>query len=292
MALPTRRTSELDLDQFNTSMRSTPWYQAARQRMGPGALSRSEQSELEQLMAANGMGVEGGMHVDSGGNVNQKNRLGRNVAIGAGIAAGGYFAAPAIMAALSGGAAAGGAGGLSAGMLPGVTAGLGTAGAAGAAGGASGAGAGLLSALGGKAGMLSAGSRMLGAFGQSEANNRGVNLSATQNQDQLRLAGAGFDRAGQTDALRKAASTDYLLSGGRPYVAPEGTTAIGFGPSAPSAARQQIAKQIQDELLARTAPGGGFQVSDTSRYMRPGGGERFANILGPAAGIASQYFGR
>lgn len=300
MAFPTRQTSEQVLDQFNTAMRNAPWYQTARQRMGPGDLSRSEQSELEALMRMQGMPVGDGMHIDAGGNVNQKNRLGRNAGIAAGIAAGGYFAAPALMGALGASAPATAAGGLlpsttvtGMGILP-ASISPGSAFAnmlAGTSAAASGGGGGLMAALGGKAGMLGAGSRMLGAFGQSEAANRGTNLGATQNQDAMRLQGAAFDRAGQADALRKLASTDYILSGGRPYEAPDGSGA-GWGPTAPSEARKRVAQQIQDEILQRTAPSGGFQFSDTQRYMRPSRGERFANILGPAAGIASQYFGQ
>lgn len=90
MATPTRSTSERDLNQFNITLRSQPWFQQWHQQRGlsPSGngnrhLSREEQSQLEQLMARNGMPVPNGMHIDSGGSLNQKNRLGRNVAIGA-----------------------------------------------------------------------------------------------------------------------------------------------------------------------------------------------------------------
>jgi hypothetical protein len=111
-SLPTRRTSEGDLNAFNVYLRSQPWYQDWFRTRGldPNRvkLSRGQQGELERLMRQNGLDVQGGMHIDAAGNVNQKNRLARNLGIAAGIAAGGYFAAPAL-AGLGGASAAPGA---------------------------------------------------------------------------------------------------------------------------------------------------------------------------------------
>lgn len=89
MSTPTRKTSEVDLDKWNTAMRATPMYQAFLQSIGqagkPVKLSRSQQSDLEGRLAAAGTPIPKGMHIDQGGNLNQKNRLGRNVAIGAAV---------------------------------------------------------------------------------------------------------------------------------------------------------------------------------------------------------------
>src|SRR5690349_1657016 len=90
MNLPTRRSTPEDVNAFNLYIRQQPWYQAWFRQMGldPNKvkLSRSQQSQLESLLARNGVPVQDGMHIDQAGNLNQKNRLGRNLAIGAGIA--------------------------------------------------------------------------------------------------------------------------------------------------------------------------------------------------------------
>jgi hypothetical protein len=123
--VPTRSTSEYELNQFNDQLRRSPAYQQFLESIGQGhgrptSLSRGQQGQLEAFLKAQGTPVPGGMHIDQAGNLNQKNRLVRNTAIAAGLAAGGYFAAPAIAGALGGGAAGG----------------AGAAGAAGAAGSA------------------------------------------------------------------------------------------------------------------------------------------------------------
>src|SRR5262245_40682227 len=102
--VPTRQTSEAELNQFNVSLRSQPWYQAyfAQRGLDPNKvkLSDRQQGELETLMAQNGVTVPSGMHIDPAGNLNQKNTLGRNLAIGAGVGAGAFFGGPALLSAI------------------------------------------------------------------------------------------------------------------------------------------------------------------------------------------------
>lgn len=125
MAVPTRQTSEAQLNQFNAWLKEQPWYQqffaSIGQDMNRVELSRGEQGQLESLLAANGARVPDGMHIDQAGNLNQKNRLARNVGIGAGLTAaalgtmGAAGAGP--LAGLFGGGGSGvGAAGLGSGM--------------------------------------------------------------------------------------------------------------------------------------------------------------------------------
>src|SRR5258705_212047 len=116
-AAPTRKTSEVDLDKWNTAMRSSPAYQMFLESLGQGHgapthLSGSQQKQLENLLASKGVPVPGGMHIDQGGNLNQKNHLARNIAIGAGLSAAALATAGAagfgpLAGMLSGGAGAG-----------------------------------------------------------------------------------------------------------------------------------------------------------------------------------------
>jgi hypothetical protein len=110
---PDRDTSEQELDQFNQWLRSQPWHQAMMRGRSSG-LSRSEQSQLEQQIKANGIELPSGMHIDQGGNLNQKNRLGRNVGIAAAIGGGALtglgFAGLGPLGGLGGAAGSAGAG--------------------------------------------------------------------------------------------------------------------------------------------------------------------------------------
>jgi hypothetical protein len=93
LPVPTRKTDEASLDQWNRALRASPLYQGFLKKhglvdRGQGVkLSRDQQSALEKELATAGFKVPDGMHIDQGGNLNQKNRLLRNIGIGAGIAA-------------------------------------------------------------------------------------------------------------------------------------------------------------------------------------------------------------
>lgn len=127
MPTPTRRTSEVDLDQWNQQFRASPLYQTfMRQRGLPTdgrvQLTRGQQAELERELARHGLPVPSGMHIDQGGNLNQKNRLGK-VAIGGALAAAATFGIPGVfpgLTSLGGGGAATGAAssGAASGVLP------------------------------------------------------------------------------------------------------------------------------------------------------------------------------
>lgn len=87
MNVPTRKSTPDEVNAFNLYIRQQPWYEAwfRQQGLDPNKvkLSRGQQSQLEQLLAQQGVPVADGMHIDQAGNLNQKNRLGRNIAIGA-----------------------------------------------------------------------------------------------------------------------------------------------------------------------------------------------------------------
>lgn len=150
MPAPTRDTSEMDLDQWNQHMRSSPIYAQYLASIGksvpqPGQkikLSRDQQAGLERTLAQNGMSIPGGMHIDQGGNLNQKNRLVRNTAITAAITGaaltglgaagmgplsgmfGGTVAAGGAAGAAGGVVGPGAAAGLASGLTPAMTAGM------------------------------------------------------------------------------------------------------------------------------------------------------------------------
>lgn len=145
LTLPTRGSSEVDLDQFNRLLRQSSGYQRFMQRNGLPTtgrvkLSRAQQAAFERELAGAGFPIPSGMHVDQGGNLNQKNRLGKTSIIVAASAAA-AFGIPAVFAASS--AAAGTAGAVTLGTSGAGTTGavLGSAGVGATAGGAAGTGA-------------------------------------------------------------------------------------------------------------------------------------------------------
>lgn len=134
--VPTRKTSEHQLNQWNQALRASPiWQQWMRQNVGldpDGAtrrnikLSDQQQEALERHLAANGIRIPDGMHIDPAGNLNQKNRLVRNLAIGAAIGGGaltglglaGIGPLSGLGGAASGAGAAGAGGAAAGGVLP------------------------------------------------------------------------------------------------------------------------------------------------------------------------------
>lgn len=76
----TRSTGEDELDRFNQWMRSQPWYQEQRARMGT-SVDEGEADYLRQALEKAGIPLPKDFHIDEGGNLNQKSRTGRNLKI-------------------------------------------------------------------------------------------------------------------------------------------------------------------------------------------------------------------
>jgi hypothetical protein len=95
-----------------------------------------------------------------------------------------------------------------------------------------------------------------------------------QQYDRIRLAGNEDDRTMESDAMKKAAQTSYIMGGGNPYMAPKLNSGVagsfGIGPKAPTAFEQQAAKTLQDQLLARLSPEGHFKPTPLDSYAKAG----------------------
>lgn len=225
--VPTRRTSEMTLDQWNQAFRASAPYQAwmashGKVDTGRGVqLSDRERDQFERDMAAIGIVPPSGMKFDNAGNLNQRNTLGRNLAIGAAVGAGALtgfgLAGMGPLSGLGGGAAAAGAGGATAagsgmgaiplgyGLTPALLAenaalGGGTMAGMAGAGGALGGGRQLSSLLTGRSGgmsdsllsliggLTSGGLGLAGAKMQTNANDRAAELQAKSAADALAYA--------------------------------------------------------------------------------------------------------
>lgn len=190
-APPTHDTSEAQLDQFNRTLRSLPWYQTffAQRGLNPNRVQLSDQQrrDLAGVAAQNGVPVSARMTFDKAGNLNQQGGFAgqptwlKGVEVAAPIAVGGYFAAPAIGSALGIGGGASAAAGAPAALSSDI---LGSSAAA--AGNA--AWAGTLPAVAktgfsfGKAltnlapNLINAGTQLYGAHQQTSANDRAAAL--------------------------------------------------------------------------------------------------------------------
>lgn len=275
--------TEASIDQGNQWMRSQPWYQAQLAQWGQRPdnvhLSKEQGRQMLALAQANGAQVdEGDLEIDPGGNFNPKGHKLRTGLIIAGLAAGGALAAPAIAGALGGSAALGGGSTLAANLgaasaLP-TMAGAGTAAAAaGTAGG--------WGALASKVAPFA--SRALSSMSQADAQNRGVALDATLEQDRLRLAGAQDQRVGESDAWKKIAQAGYVKNWQPPTAAfSPYTKAI----AAPTDVQKTAAQAYEDEMLKRLQSGkAGFQPTDISSFITPARSERLAGYVG--AGLSA-----
>jgi hypothetical protein len=296
----TRSTGESELNRYNEWMRSQPEWQQAR-GTSTGDFNDTQKSQLEAGLAARGITVPKDFHIDEGGNFNQKSRA-KKIALYAALAGGAALTGGLGLAGMGplggvlGGTAAvpGAVGGtlasttIGTGMLPAIAGGTGLAGgiaggtAATTAAATAGIGSKLAGLVGGSKGLDAAG-KMIGAYGETAAGNRGTKLAATMDADLLRLKGIQDNREGQTDALAKLANANYLQT----YKGPTTPSKFGYGPTAPSDAQRAAAKMLEQEMLARLHSGG-FTPTDTRGMMDPGKGERLSNILGPLASFGSR----
>lgn len=278
---PSRSSGPAAINDFNAWLKQQPWYQQFFQQIGQDMsrvnLSRSQQSQLEQLMARNGVPLGDGVHVDNAGNLNEKNRLGRNVAIGAGIAAGGYLAAPAIAGVLGGSSIP-----TIGGTALNVGSGTGIAAGTSAAAGGGGAFTTLANALKNPMTrtLLSGAGRMVSGAGDAAAANRGTQIETQLAHDQLKLAAEREGRARQSDAYRKA-MLGQLATSYQPSTRPagsEGRFAQGFITPEAREAGQRLYSQGMEQMKRGDAP----SITPFDQLAtQPGRFERFSQYAAP-----------
>lgn len=210
---PDRKTSEMDLDQFNQSVRNSELYQQfTRQRgigsenaWGTGKWSEADREAWKATLAAQGVQLPKGMKVDDGGNLNQVNTKNKKILIGAALV-GGTIATAGALGAFGGAAAAGGAAagatGAAAGTAGAVGAGTAAAATGAAAAGAAGAGMGIMpSVITGLAGL---GSTYMGARAQSQAGKQAANATREANAASERTLTAQMEFERQQRAEERA----------------------------------------------------------------------------------------
>lgn len=125
----------------------------------------------------------------------------------------------------------------------------------------------------------------LGSLQQGIQNNRLQTGALAAQYDSAQQAAQTGRNQTETDALKKLAETNYILSGGfKPgaqSIQLNGQTRVipqlGMAPLAPSAAQKAGAQSLQDQLGARLAPGGTATPLPFSSYGVPGTGENLAS---------------
>lgn len=231
LPIPTRDTSERDLDLWNQQFRQSALYQNFMRSRGLPTdgrvrLTRSQQGELQDEMKRAGLDIFNGMHIDQGGNLNQKNRTARNIALAAAAYYGGQTAGWG--SGLGGGAATGtgtaGSGASAAGgVLPSTATASGYAPYAGTAtsalgGGTAAGGLGTGGAVTGGTAAAGLGSRLaswanrggqiagavaplLGSAAGAQAGERGDQNSYANSTDRFRASNYGTQQGAILDAL-------------------------------------------------------------------------------------------
>jgi hypothetical protein len=221
--------------------------------------------------------------------------------------AGGLGAAGALGA--FGAGAAGGAGSASMGAVPSGLGGLSGAGAIaaptmpGAAGGSMFGGLlGGLKNIGGSflknfisGNALDAAGRGLGAIGQTQAHNRGVELDAMMAGDEMKLAAERERRASEGDLMKKLQTAEYLKGGGMGEQAPVLSVSgkplgkFDFGVRPPTEAEVSMAGELESQLMERLK--NPTQLSDYESKMKPGGMETAMNWLSPILSTGGAMMG-
>ena len=147
----------------------------------------------------------------------------------------------------------------------------------------------------------------LGAVADAKAANRDAGMDAATVAEQLSqarrrqfmeeaLQHETMQREGMREGMRNAAIADYVVGGGRPYVAPTLQTSrgsrtlptYGLGPKAPGEAEVEAAYALADQNRQRMAAGGSLAPKPVDRgdfqydpnLMKPGKLETIAGIGG------------
>lgn len=180
------------------------------------------------------------------------------------------------------------------GMMPAITGGAGSA----VSGGAADAG-GVISNLVAKLknpSSLADLSSILGSMSSGEKANRVAGSDIAGKYDQAAISAQNSRNSTESDALKKLAQTNYILSGGSKYnpnaqIQLNGQSRalpdFGLGPIAPSAAQKQGAASLQSQLLPRLAPGGTSAPDPNAYKTSPGLAEDVGSWGGVGAGIGS-----
>jgi hypothetical protein len=141
--------------------------------------------------------------------------------------------------------------------------------------------------------VLRSAARGIGSITQAAASNRGTELEAMMDADDQDIKMRSDRRTEESDILRKMQIAEYLASGGagdpKPYTTASGHTIqpMSFAPRATTETERANAMELQKQLQARlhNPP----TARDYDSRMKPSGGERIGNWLGPIADIAGEY---
>jgi hypothetical protein len=319
MATITERTDERELNEFNITMRSQPWFQEwMRARglnptgFGNRKLNGKEQDALEVLVAQHYFDgrIPDGMTIDSGSSLNQKGGWAgmptwAKVAIGAAVTAASMGAIPGVPGVPglpglggSGSAAAGSSAASSALPTIGGTTAYGSGMAATApsvlgsvAGTAGAGGGGLFSQIARYGPSIAAGGRMLGGLAQANAQNRGAEMEARFAHDALELAAQSDRRNAETDTYRKSLY-GQLAEGYQPSARPDGVQGRHPQGFITDKAREagSLMTQIAMDRLRNPQPS---VVTPYSQLpTQPGLMEQIANYAGPAMSMFDPYINR
>ena len=220
---------------------------------------------------------------------------------GAGAAGSGISSATLGAGGFAGGAGATGSGILGATVAPGTfAAGAGGVGAAAGSAAAAGGGSSLLSKIANYAkdpDVLGAIGSGLSAGADTAAHNRGVNMSAEETAQMIRMRQdqqyrdamvqrAQEGRASGSDAWRKLNSAEYVAGRTSDYTPREGLPSYGFGPKASTPAQIAAAAAQRDEAMGRLQGGNPLPAPTAPtpfefQTQGPGMFERIAGIAGP-----------
>lgn len=137
-------------------------------------------------------------------------------------------------------------------------------------------------------------SSVLGGFSSGQKANRVLQGQLSQNYDKNMMEAQQLRNQNESDALKKLAITNFILNGKQAQVAPslalnggQHSTYSGNlqGVTPVSAAQQQGAQALQNQLVPRLSPGGSYTPQPLSSYATPGTAENVGSYGALGAGL-------
>ena len=141
---------------------------------------------------------------------------------------------------------------------------------------------------------LDAAGRGLGAIGQTQAHNRGVQLDAMMAGDEMKMANERERRAAETDLMKKMQVAEYLKGGGANFAEPMSVSGkplgkFDFGVRPATETEMQMATELEGQLMNRLK--NPMQLNDYNSKMEPGKVESAMNWLGPLLSTGGAMMG-
>lgn len=151
----------------------------------------------------------------------------------------------------------------------------------------------VISKILGKSNVLGDAGDIGNSIANDEARNRTQRGNWAQDYDRIRLQGNQDNRTMESDALKKAAQTSYIMGGGASFnpstiqLNSGRMPDLGLGPKPSTDFEKQAASTLQSQLLSRLSPEGHFTPTPLDSYAKAGTVENIGKGINYGTSIAN-----